>query len=145
MRPNNQMIDASSTTIPTMAVVSARGGMTDLLVQVVDSALVNVQDAETALAKAVDSQIVVLQELLALAASNNNEHDQSNQHNYDAIADPIIASIRNDARDILSIVQSLRLLRTVPPVTMEVVTGFGEIWYVVCLDVLLRMIIGVPA
>lgn len=97
--------------IPTLAVVSARGGMTDLLVKVVDSALVNFEDAETALAEAVASQIAVLRELAP-----------------DEITAPIIESIDGDAKDILSVVQSLRMLNTVPAVTMEVVTGFGEIW-----------------
>jgi len=105
--------------IPTMAVVSARGGMTDLLVKVVDSALRNLQDAETALDEAVATQIAVLEELAP-----------------ERITAPIAASIRNDAKDILSVVQSLRMLNTVPAVTMEVVTGFGEIWCVSCVTVL---------
>jgi len=103
--------DNNQKKIPTMAVVSARGGMTDLLVKVVDSALVNFQDAERALAEAVATQIEVLKELAPLE-----------------ITQPIEASMQSDAKDILSVVQSLRMLNTVPAVTMEVVTGFGEIW-----------------
>jgi aspartokinase/homoserine dehydrogenase 1 len=97
--------------VPTMAVVSARGGMTDLLVQVVDSALENLEAAETALNEAVESQITVLRQLAP-----------------PAIAEPIEVRFRQDATDILSVVRSLRLLQSVPAVTMEVVTGFGEIW-----------------
>jgi aspartokinase/homoserine dehydrogenase 1 len=102
---------SNGSAVPTMAVVSARGGMTDLLVQVVDSALENVQAAETALQEAVESQISVLRELAP-----------------PAIAEPIEGRFRQDATDILSVVRSLRLLQSVPAVTMEVVTGFGEIW-----------------
>ena len=36
--------------------------------------------------------------------------------------------MKKDAKDILSVVQSLRMIRSVPPSVMEVVTGFGEIW-----------------
>ena len=106
--------DSSSTAaaeIPTMAVVSARGGMTDLLVQVVDSALRDLDEASRALQEAVESQIAVLRQLAP-----------------EAITQPIEASIQADAKDILSVVQSLRMLHTVPAVTMEVVTGCGEIW-----------------
>lgn len=92
--------------IPTMAIVSARGGMTDLLVKVVDSALVDFEQANVALEEAVESAISLLKEL---APSE--------------ITDPIEARFRSDGQDILSVVQSLRMLNTVPAVTMEVVTG----------------------
>ncbi|KAG7374578.1 bifunctional aspartokinase/homoserine dehydrogenase II [Nitzschia inconspicua] len=98
-------------TIPTMAIVSARGGMTDLLVKVVDSALLNFEQAIVALQEAVESQVSLLKELAP-----------------PEITDPIEARFRSDGQDILSVVQSLRMLHTVPAVTMEVVTGFGEIW-----------------
>jgi hypothetical protein len=93
-------------TIPTMAIVSARGGMTDLLVKVVDSALLNFDQANIALQEAVESQITLLKELAP-----------------PDITDPIEANFRQDGQDILSVVQSLRMLNTVPAVTMEVVTG----------------------
>mmetsp|Transcript_50042 Transcript_50042/g.85688 ORF Transcript_50042/g.85688 Transcript_50042/m.85688 type:complete len:947 (+) Transcript_50042:79-2919(+) len=98
-------------TIPTMAVVSAMGGMTDFLIKVVDSALVDLEKANMNLDAAVERQIAVL---TALAPPE--------------ITAPVEARIRNDAKDILSVVQSLRMINMVPPVTMEVVTGFGEIW-----------------
>ena len=98
-------------TIPTMAIVSARGGMTDLLVKVVDSALLDFEQATVALDEAVESQITLLKELAP-----------------PSITDPIEDRFRQDGKDILSVVQSLRMLSTVPAVTMEVVTGFGEIW-----------------
>lgn len=97
--------------IPTMAVVSARGGMTDQLVAVVDSALQDISAAEIALDEALEGQLVILAEL---ATSE--------------ITSPIEERMRKDAKDILSVVQSLRMIRSVPPSVMEVVTGFGEIW-----------------
>jgi aspartokinase/homoserine dehydrogenase 1 len=112
--------------VPTMAVVSARGGMTDLLVKVVDSALSDFDQATRDLEQAVESQITLLKELAA-----------------PEITDPIEVKIRSDAKDILSVVQSLRMIQTVPSVTMEVVTGFGEIWSAQTLNAYL-MTKGVP-
>ena len=100
-----------SGSIPTMAIVSARGGMTDLLVAVVDSALQDINQAEVELDRALEGQLSILNEL---APSE--------------ITAPIEERMRKDAKDILSVVQSLRMIRSVPPSVMEVVTGFGEIW-----------------
>ncbi len=97
--------------IPTMAVVSARGGMTDQLVAVVDSALQDMKSAESDLTKALEGQLSILKELAP-----------------SSITDEIEERMRKDAQDILSVVQSLRMIRSVPPSVMEVVTGFGEIW-----------------
>ena len=98
--------------IPTMAVVSARAGMTDMLVSVVDAALSDIDGAETALNDAVSAQISILRDLSP----------------DDDARDAIESNMRNDARDILSVVRSLRMIRSVPPSVMEVVTGYGEIW-----------------
>lgn len=98
--------------IPTMAVVSARAGMTDMLVAVVDAALSDIEGAERALDDAIGGQIAILRELAPP----------------DAARDSIESGMRDDARDILSVVRSLRMIRSVPPSVMEVVTGFGEIW-----------------
>jgi len=97
--------------IPTMAVVSARGGMTDLLVKVVDGALLDMEVAEKELELALEGQLSLLRQLAS-----------------PEITDPIEARFRKDAEDILSVVQSLRMIRSVPPTVMEVVSGFGEIW-----------------
>jgi len=113
--------------VPTMAVVSARGGMTDLLVGVVDSALVDIEAAETVLNEAVEGQIGILRELAP-----------------SSITDPIEANIRNDANDILLLVQSLKMINTVPSVTMEVVTGYGEIWSAQTLNAYLQTKEGIP-
>lgn len=97
--------------IPTMAIVSAKGGMTDLLVNVVDSALTDFDEASANLNVAVETAIELLRELAP-----------------PEITKPIEDRFRADGKDILSVVQSLRMINTVPPVTMEVVTGYGEIW-----------------
>mmetsp|Transcript_35122 Transcript_35122/g.52428 ORF Transcript_35122/g.52428 Transcript_35122/m.52428 type:complete len:963 (-) Transcript_35122:171-3059(-) len=97
--------------IPTMAVVSARGGMTDQLVKVMDSALVDFEEAKSVLSTAVGGVIELLKELAP-----------------PEITDPIEERFRQDEKDILSVVQSLRMINTVPAVTMEVVSGYGEIW-----------------
>ena len=103
--------EKESGSIPTMAVVSARGGMTDQLVDVVDSALQDMTGAEKALEKALEGQLSILNELAP-----------------PEITAEIEERMRKDAKDILSVVQSLRMIRSVPPSVMEVVTGFGEIW-----------------
>jgi hypothetical protein len=97
--------------IPTMAIVSAMGGMTDQLIKVITSALKDFDAAKQALDEAIARQVMTLKELAP-----------------PEITDPIEARIRADGEDILSVVQSLRMLRTVPGVSIEVVTGFGEIW-----------------
>lgn len=96
---------------PTMAIVSARGGMTDLLVKVVSSALSDMSIAESELENAIHGQLEILRQLAP-----------------PSIAEPIETNMKKDAADILSVVQSLRMIRSVPPSVMEVVTGFGEIW-----------------
>ena len=115
------------TAVPTMAIVSARGGMTDQLVKVVDSALVDFELAKTVLEEAVEGQIELLQELAPTE-----------------ITAKIEANIRNDANDILLLVQSLRMINTVPAVTMEVVSGYGEIWSAQTLNAYLQTKEGVP-
>jgi bifunctional aspartokinase / homoserine dehydrogenase 1 len=103
--------DGDNCAVPTMAIVSARGGMTDLLVKVVDSALQDFDAAKTVLEEAVEGQIEIVKELAP-----------------SSITDQIEANLRQDAEHILLLVQSLRMINTVPAVTMEVVTGYGEIW-----------------
>mmetsp|Transcript_24058 Transcript_24058/g.49526 ORF Transcript_24058/g.49526 Transcript_24058/m.49526 type:complete len:443 (+) Transcript_24058:173-1501(+) len=114
--------------VPTMAIVSARGGMTDLLVKVVDSALVDLDIAKTVLMEAIEGQIGILKELAP-----------------PSVTDSIEANIRADANDILLLVQSLRMINTVPSVTMEVVSGYGEIWSAQTLNAYLQTKPEIPA
>jgi len=114
--------------VPTMAIVSARGGMTDLLVKVVDSALVDLDIAKTVLMEAIEGQIGILKELAP-----------------PSVTDSIEANIRADANDILLLVQSLRMINTVPSVTMEMVSGYGEIWSAQTLNAYLQTKPEIPA
>lgn len=97
--------------IPTMAVVSAKGGVTDRLIQVVEAARDDMSEAERLLLDVANEQIDVVRELA------NKE-----------VADSIAALIMNDAEGILNVVRAVGLLRTVPGSTMELVTGYGEVW-----------------
>ena len=115
--------------IPTMAVVSAKGGMTDLLVQVVDSALEDLNKAQEAIEFAFQSQVDVLKELVPHRPE---------------ITEPIVQRLSQDKEDIGSCIQSLRMLHTVPPVTMEVVSGYGEIWSAQTLHAYLQSLDNVP-
>lgn len=101
----------------------------DLLIGVVDNALIDMAKAEEALELAIQRQVGTLKELAP-----------------PEITDPIEANIRRDGQvktasflracsamsgtdlpgmlqDILNVVRSLRLIRTVPSVNMELVTG----------------------
>jgi len=111
MNNQEERFGEESGPIPTMAIVSARGGMTDQLVDVVDSALQDIHQAEISLDLALDGQLAILNELAPPEITGEIEE-----------------RMRKDAKDILSVVQSLRMIRSVPPSVMEVVTGFGEIW-----------------
>lgn len=97
--------------IPTVAVVSAMSGTTDQLIGVVNAALKDPEEAKKLLAVAVDKQLKTLRELV----------DAS-------IAEPVERNIRKDSEDIIGVLRALKLLRTVPSVTLELVTGFGEVW-----------------
>jgi aspartokinase/homoserine dehydrogenase 1 len=111
LREAKRSLDDGGSAVPTMAIVSARAGMTDLLVKVVDSALTDFDDAKKVLQDAVEGQIDIVKGLAP-----------------ESITKQIEANIRQDAEHILLLVQSLRMINTVPAVTMEVVTGYGEIW-----------------
>ena len=74
-----------------------------------DSALEDFDQAKADLDNAVERQMSTLRELPP------------------EVTDPIEKRIQQDAKDILSVVQSA-MIQTVPAVTMEVVTGYGEIW-----------------
>ena len=97
-------------TVPTMAIVSAMSGTTDQLIGVVNAALKDPAEAKKLLDVAVDKQINTLKELAG-----------------PEIVGPIERNIRKDAEDIMGVLQALKLLRTIPAVTLELITGFGEV------------------
>jgi len=96
---------------PTMAIVSAKGGVTDLLIGVVEASLNDMAAAAEQLRSATTAQVDVVRELAG-----------------DEIADDVEKSIRADEEDILNVVKAVSLLRTIPAATMELVTGYGEVW-----------------
>lgn len=96
--------------VPTMAIVSAMSGTTDQLIGVVNAALKDPAEAKKLLDVAVDKQINTLKELAG-----------------PEIVGPIERNIRKDAEDIMGVLQALKLLRTIPAVTLELITGFGEV------------------
>ena len=87
------------------------GRLTDRLIKIITSALLVFVASTQALEDAFTRQVTPLKEL---APPN--------------ITDPIEAPIRADGKDILTMVESRRMLRTVPSITLEVVMVFGEIW-----------------
>jgi len=96
---------------PTMAIVSAKGGVTDLLIGVVEASLNDMSAAAEQLRSATTAQVDVVRELAG-----------------DDIANEVEKSIRADEEDILNVVKAVSLLRTIPAATMELVTGYGEVW-----------------
>jgi len=97
--------------VPTMAIVSARGGVTDRLIEVVDASLGDIDEAARLLQSVASEQIEAVRILAG-----------------DAVADKVGAQILRDADQLVGVLRAVSLLRTVPPSTMEVVTGYGEVW-----------------
>jgi len=97
--------------VPTMAIVSARGGVTDRLIKVVDAALADIDESRSLLTKVAEEQIDAIRILAG-----------------DEVADQCGAKIRKDADDLFGVIRAVSLIRTVPSSTMELVTGYGEIW-----------------
>ena len=112
--------------VPTMAIVSAMSGTTDQLIGVVNAAVKDPAEAKKLLDVCVDKQISTLK---GLAGSE--------------IVAPVEANIRKDADNIMGVLQALKLLRTVPAVTLELITGFGEVWSAQTLNAYLKAK-GVP-
>uniref|UniRef100_A0A7S0L1V1 ACT domain-containing protein n=1 Tax=Coccolithus braarudii TaxID=221442 RepID=A0A7S0L1V1_9EUKA len=94
-----------------MAIVSAKGGVTDKLIQVVKASLDNMEQAEELLSVVAAEQIEVVREI------SNPE-----------AAALVEAAINADAADILNVVRANGLMKLIPPSTMELVTGYGEVW-----------------
>lgn len=96
---------------PTMAIVSAKGGVTDKLIAVVNAARDDIEESTRLLRIVADEQIDVARQIASADA-----------------ADSVEKTIRADEQDILMVIRSVSLIRTIPATTMELVTGYGEIW-----------------
>jgi len=97
---------------PTMAVVSAKGGVTDRLIAVVNAALHDGIDEASRLL-----QVVTSEQIEVIQAISTPE-----------VASQVAATIRADEEDIINVVRAVSLLRQIPPQTMDLVTGYGEVW-----------------
>jgi len=107
--------------VPTMAIVSARGGVTDRLIKVVEAALSDTEESERLLKEVSNEQIECVRELAG-----------------DEIADEVGAQIIKDADELFGVIRAVAMLRTVPGATMELVTGYGEIWSAMTMQAYLR-------
>ena len=107
--------------VPTMAIVSARGGVTDRLIKVVEAALSDIEESERLLKAVSNEQIECVRELAG-----------------DEIAAQVGAQITKDADDLFGVIRAVAMLRTVPGATMELVTGYGEIWSAMTMQAYLR-------
>ena len=96
---------------PTMAIVSAKGGVTDKLIAVVNAALTNMEESSQLLRVVAEEQIEVVR---AIANSERTDAAQ--------------AMINADVEDITMVLRAVSLVKTVPVTTMELVTGYGEVW-----------------
>ena len=96
---------------PTMAVVSAKGGVTDKLIAVVNAARTDMDDAAAKLRFVVSEQLEVVGELASAE-----------------LAAAVEKNLVKDEQDILMVVRAVSLIKTVPATTMELVTGYGEVW-----------------
>mmetsp|Transcript_66872 Transcript_66872/g.160083 ORF Transcript_66872/g.160083 Transcript_66872/m.160083 type:complete len:605 (+) Transcript_66872:93-1907(+) len=102
-----------SPVIPTSAIVSAAGGMTDALAGVVASALTCLEEAESKINEAAARQIGIVNELL------DGKED---------LAKPVIENIEKDKVGVMAMLQAASLMRSVPPQMLELVAGLGEVW-----------------
>jgi len=99
--------------VPTAAVVSAAGGMTDALVAVVTTSVQDPAAAEEKMKAAAQRQIDILLELVP---------------GREDLTDPVIANIQSDSKGVMSMLTAVTLMRSVPPQMLELVAGLGEVW-----------------
>mmetsp|Transcript_19002 Transcript_19002/g.48628 ORF Transcript_19002/g.48628 Transcript_19002/m.48628 type:complete len:985 (+) Transcript_19002:66-3020(+) len=103
--------EETGSSAPTMAIVSAKGGVTDRLIKVVQAARSDMGEAAETLRAVAAEQVEVVKQLSTPARAAEVE-----------------ARIAADSEDIINVVRAVGLLKTIPPSTMELVTGYGEVW-----------------
>eukprot|EP00928_Gymnodinium_smaydae_P037674 TRINITY_DN26112_c0_g2_i1.p1 TRINITY_DN26112_c0_g2~~TRINITY_DN26112_c0_g2_i1.p1 ORF type:complete len:939 (-),score=174.08 TRINITY_DN26112_c0_g2_i1:194-3010(-) len=99
--------------VPTAAVVSACGGMTDALVTLVNAAIDDLQVAKTKLEAAAKRQTDIILSLVP------NRPD---------LTAPLIENLEKDQVGVMSMLTAASLMNGVPPQMMEMVAGLGEVW-----------------
>eukprot|EP00967_Tisochrysis_lutea_P038772 scaffold46438_cov29-Tisochrysis_lutea.AAC.2 len=102
---------------PTMAIVSARGGVTDKLINIVETSKKDLDEANRLLEVVASEQIEVAK---AIASSE--------------AAAEVARLIKADVRSISSALQAFALLKSVPAAALEVVSGYGEVWSAITME-----------
>eukprot|EP00931_Biecheleriopsis_adriatica_P023644 TRINITY_DN14888_c0_g1_i3.p1 TRINITY_DN14888_c0_g1~~TRINITY_DN14888_c0_g1_i3.p1 ORF type:complete len:1013 (-),score=218.24 TRINITY_DN14888_c0_g1_i3:55-3093(-) len=102
-----------SNDLPTAAIVSAAGGMTDALAGVVNSAVNDMDGACEKLDAAIARQIGILQELVPGRPD---------------LTDPVCANLEKDKVGVKAMLTAASQMRGVPPQMLELVAGLGEVW-----------------
>lgn len=99
--------------VPTAAIVSAAGGMTDMLVSIINTSLVSVEESCEKLKATADRQKSILLELVP-------DHPQW--------TDAVISNIDQDQDAVKAMLLAASKMRGVPPQMLELVAGLGEVW-----------------
>ena len=107
--------DESAAVTPTLAVVSAMGGMTDNLVAVVRESVHDIDGALELLQRIVARQLETLSAVVAATTTTTLQNDVEQR-------------IRQDAGCIEILLRGIHVTRTIPPVSLEVVASYGELW-----------------
>jgi aspartokinase/homoserine dehydrogenase 1 len=108
---SRRTLDDTGSCAPTMAIVSAKGGVTDRLIAVVQAARNDMAEASEILRTVAAEQLEIVRQI------GSPER-----------AEQVAERLEADTEDIINVVRAVSLLKTVPPSTMELVTGYGEVW-----------------
>lgn len=99
--------------VPTAAIVSAAGGMTDALVSIINTSLVSVEESCEKLTATAERQKSILLELVP-------DHKE--------LTDQVIKNIEQDQDAVKAMLLAASKMRGVPPQMLELVAGLGEVW-----------------
>lgn len=99
--------------VPTAAIVSAAGGMTDALVSIINTSLVSVEESCEKLTATAERQKSILLELVP-------DHKE--------LTDQVIKNIEQDQDAVKAMLLAASKMRGVPLQMLELVAGLGEVW-----------------
>jgi len=108
---SQRTLDDTGSCAPTMAIVSAKGGVTDKLIGVVEAAKTDMGAAADILRAVASEQLEIVRQIGSAER-----------------AEEVAKRLAADEEDILNVVRAVTLLKAIPPSTMELVTGYGEVW-----------------
>ena len=108
---SQRTLDDTGSCAPTMAIVSAKGGVTDKLIGVVEAAKTDMGTAADILRAVAAEQLEIVRQIGSAER-----------------AEEVAKRLAADEEDILNVVRAVTLLKAIPPSTMELVTGYGEVW-----------------